>query len=95
VPSFEVGYWIREGEVGKGYVEEAVRLQMRFAFDVLGAARLMLTCDPLNERSRRIPEAIGFALEGRLRNHMRIDTGELRDTLVFSLVPGDPASAGV
>ena len=92
VPSFEVGYWIREGEVGKGYVEEAVRLQVRFAFDVLGAARLTLTCDPLNERSRRIPEAIGFVLEGRLRNHIRLESGELRDTLVFSLVPGDAAA---
>ena len=91
VPSFEVGYWIREGEVGKGYVEEAVRLQVRFAFDVLGAARLMLTCDPENVRSRRIPDAIGFVLEGRLRNHMRLESGELRDTLVFSLVPGDSA----
>lgn len=94
VPSTEVGYWIREGEEGKGYVEEAVRLQVRFAFDVLGMARLMLTCDPENARSRRIPERIGFVLEGRLRNHMRTDSGELRDTLVFSLVPGDPAADG-
>ncbi len=46
VPSFEIGYWIRDGEVGKGYVEEAVRLQVRFAFDVLGAERLMLDLRP-------------------------------------------------
>jgi RimJ/RimL family protein N-acetyltransferase len=92
VPSFGTGYWIRDGEVGKGYVEEAVRLQVRFAFDVLGAERLWLTCDPLNERSRRIPEAIGFVIEGRLRNHMRPSDGALRDTLIYSLIRIDPAA---
>jgi RimJ/RimL family protein N-acetyltransferase len=94
VPSFEIGYWIRDGEVGKGYVEEAVRLLMAQAFERMGAQRLAITCNANNERSRRIPERIGFELEGRLRNHMRTEAGPLRDTLVFSLVPGDPA-AGV
>lgn len=93
VPSFEIGYWIRDGEVGKGYVEEAVRLQVRHAFDCMGARRLALTCDATNERSRRIPERIGFVLEGRLRNHKLTETGTLRDTLIFSLIPGDAALA--
>jgi RimJ/RimL family protein N-acetyltransferase len=91
VPSFETGYWIRDGQVGKGYVEEAVRLLMAQAFERMGAQRLAITCNANNERSRRIPERIGFELEGRLRNHMRTEAGPLRDTLVFSLVPGDPA----
>lgn len=92
VPSFEIGYWIRDGEVGKGYVEEAVRLQVRHAFAEMGARRLALTCDATNERSRRIPERIGFVLEGRLRNHMLAGSGRLRDTLVFSLIPADAAA---
>ena len=93
VPSFEIGYWIRDGEVGKGYVEEAVRLLVRHAFDKMGARRLALTCDLTNDRSRHIPERIGFVLEGRLRNHMVAETGRLRDTLIFSLIPGDAALA--
>jgi hypothetical protein len=32
-----------------------------------------------------------FTLEGRLRNHGRETTGELRDTMVYALVSGDPA----
>jgi RimJ/RimL family protein N-acetyltransferase len=93
VPSFDIGYWIRDGEVGKGYVEEAVRLMVRHAFDKMGARRLALTCDTTNDRSRRIPERIGFVLEGRLRNHMRTEAGTLRDTLIFSLIPEDAAVA--
>ncbi|MCC6790600.1 MAG: GNAT family N-acetyltransferase [Thermomicrobiales bacterium] len=94
VPSFEVGYWLRDGEVGKGYVEEAVRLLVRHAFTRMGANRLALTCDANNDRSRRIPERIGFVLEGRLRNHLRTEAGALRDTLIYALTPGD-AAAGV
>lgn len=89
VPSAEVGYWIRDRGLGHGYVEEAVRLQTAFAFDVLGLVRLGLTCDPTNARSRRIPEAIGFTLEGHLRHNTRTTAGELRDTLVYSILPDE------
>ena len=89
VPSFEIGYWIRDGEEGKGYVEESVRLLVRLVFADLGAQRLAITCDAENTRSRRIPERIGFLLEGRLRNHQRTAQGTLRDTLVFALTPED------
>jgi RimJ/RimL family protein N-acetyltransferase len=92
VPAFDVGYWIREGDEGKGYVTETVRLLVRWAFDELGAQRLGLTCDSANERSRRIPERMGFVLEGRLRNHARTESGGLRDTLVFSLIPSDASA---
>jgi ribosomal-protein-serine acetyltransferase len=86
VPSIEIGYWLRNSAVGHGYVEEAVRLQLGFAFDQLGMERIALTCDPENARSRRIPEAIGFTLEGHLRRDIRMPNGALRDTLVYSIL---------
>lgn len=89
VPSAEIGYWLRDSAVGHGYVEEAVRLQLDFAFDHLGLNRVGLTCDPENVRSRRIPEAIGFTLEGHLRNHLRMPPGGLRDTLVYAMLPDE------
>jgi RimJ/RimL family protein N-acetyltransferase len=92
VPYFELGYWIREGEEGKGYVREAVRLQTRFAFEQMGANRVEIRCDARNDRSRNIPESLGFPLEGRLRNEARDTDGELRDTLVFALTPEDYAA---
>jgi RimJ/RimL family protein N-acetyltransferase len=92
VPYFEMGYWIREGEEGKGYVREAVQLQTIFAFETLGANRLEIRCDARNDRSRHIPESLGFILEGRLRNEAVHTDGELRDTLVFALTPEDYAA---
>jgi RimJ/RimL family protein N-acetyltransferase len=85
-PTGQIGYWLRDSAIGQGYAEEAVRLQLAFAFDGLGLLRVELSCDPNNLRSRRIPEAIGFTLEGRLRSNQRTPDGAIRDTLIYSIL---------
>ncbi|CAA9506897.1 MAG: Acetyltransferase, GNAT family [uncultured Rubrobacteraceae bacterium] len=90
VPKFEIGYWCRTGMTGRGYVTEAVRGIAAFAFDVLGAQRVEIRCDPLNRPSARVAELAGFRLEGELRNDARGTDGTLRNTLVFSAVPPGP-----
>ena len=87
VPKFEIGYWCRTGMTGRGYVTEAVRGIAAFAFDVLGAQRVEIRCDPLNRPSARVAELAGFRLEGELRNDARGTDGTLLNTLVFSAVP--------
>jgi RimJ/RimL family protein N-acetyltransferase len=86
VPRFEIGYWCRQRFQGQGYVSEAVRAIIALAFGQLAAERVEIRCDPDNARSIRIPERLGFALEGRLRNHFRAVDGQVRDTLVYSLI---------
>jgi ribosomal-protein-serine acetyltransferase len=90
VPAFEIGYWLRSSAQGHGYVSETVRLLTDFAFESLGAQRVMIRCDARNIRSAAVAERLGFMREGRLRHDARDATGALRDTLVFSLVPSDP-----
>jgi RimJ/RimL family protein N-acetyltransferase len=92
VPSFEIGYWIRTSEAGKGYVSEAVRGLLRVAFGVLGAKRVEIFCDEGNIRSIRVAEVVGCQLEGRLRNEDRLPSGELGNTLVYSLIDTDEAT---
>jgi len=91
VPRFEIGYWIRRTHEGQGYVSEAVNALARFAFRTLEAERVEIHCSHRNARSQRVAERCGFTLEGRLRNHGRETTGELRDMMVYALIPGDPA----
>ncbi len=79
VPRFEIGYWARRGYGGQGYVTEAVRGITDFAFRELKAKRVHLHLDARNERSRRVAERAGFALEGRLPRHMRAHDGTLID----------------
>ena len=87
--SFEIGYWLRTSAVGGGYVTEAVQLQTVLAFDVLAARRLEIRCDPNNLSSRRVPERLGFRLEGHLRNAWLDPGGNVRDTVVFAATPED------
>lgn len=86
VPKFEIGYWCRTSQTGKGYISEAVSRIARFAFDHLKAERIEIHCDSGNYRSSKIPERLGFQLEGILRNHARDPRGALRDTRVYSIV---------
>ncbi|MGI4790692.1 MAG: GNAT family N-acetyltransferase [Janthinobacterium lividum] len=91
VPAFEIGYWLRTSEWGKGYVSEAVQVLCRFAFETLAANRVEIRCDGRNVRSRAVPLRLGFVQEATLRNQVRDGFGELRDTLIFALTPDDYA----
>jgi RimJ/RimL family protein N-acetyltransferase len=92
VPRFEIGYWVRRPYQGRGYASEAVSELTRFAFRVLKAACVEIHCSHRNERSQKVAERCGFTLDGRLRDHGRENTGELRDMLVYSLVSRDAAA---
>jgi RimJ/RimL family protein N-acetyltransferase len=56
----EIGYWIRTGEEGRGYVTEAVDALRRVAGEVPGITHLRICCDPRNRRSAAVPERLGF-----------------------------------
>ena len=94
VPAFEIGYWIVPAAEGQGYVSEAVALLTDFALSEFSANRISIHCDPRNERSRRVAERLGYQFEGRLRNRARTSQGTLRDSLVFSFIPGDQRLEG-
>jgi ribosomal-protein-serine acetyltransferase len=88
---FEIGYWVRASAQGKGYITEATRLLTEFAARSLGANRVFIQCDARNTRSAAVPQRLGFTHEATLRNNLRAHDGPLRSTLIFSLIPGDPA----
>jgi len=89
VPAFAIGYWVRPSAEGFGYVREAVKLVVDYAFESLQAQRIEILVDPENTRSLSIPRNLGFVLEGRARNVYRYQDGRLCDELVWSLIPSD------
>jgi ribosomal-protein-serine acetyltransferase len=91
--SFEIGYWIRASEHGKGYVTDAVKLLTAFAFQELSANRVFIRCSTKNLRSSAIPRGLGFAHEGIARNSVKDVTGLLHDVDVFSMIPGEFSQA--
>lgn len=87
---FEIGYWLRKSAEGHGYMTEAVRMVVDYLFGELQAQRVEIQCDERNTHSANVARRLGFVQEGRLRNDFRAPDGSVRNTLVFSLVAGDP-----
>jgi RimJ/RimL family protein N-acetyltransferase len=84
-----IGYWVAARARGQGTCTRALRLLSRFALDELGLQRLDLVTDPDNVASQRVAEKVGFRREGVLRSHMRHPDGRIRDSVIFSLLPGE------
>ena len=93
VPKFEIGYWLRTSQHGKGLMTEAVRGITRFAFEQLNAERVEIRCDERNEKSHGVMERAGFIREGCLRNFVREHGGELRNALIYALLRDEFVSA--
>lgn len=84
---FSIGYWLRASATGQGYMSEAVRLLAAYLLDTLHAQRVEIRCSEHNERSVAVARNSGFAYEGTLRNDHLDMHGQIRDSLVFSLIP--------
>ena len=84
---FEIGYWMDSRYTKQGYMKEAVEVLTAFAFNELLANRVEIRCDSKNLNSRRIPEKLGYTLEGILRQDSYDATGIfLCDTCIYSKV---------
>jgi [ribosomal protein S5]-alanine N-acetyltransferase len=64
-----IGYVLNRKYWGFGYMTEAVRELIRFAFEEMGMHRLSATCDLENERSARVMERCGMTHEGTFRDY--------------------------
>ncbi len=84
--SRELGYNLAEEHWGKGYMTEAAREVLRFAFKELDLDQVGICTSKVNRRSQRIIEKCGFTYEGTIRRTYQIYDGTLRDSMVFSML---------
>ncbi|MCG8454830.1 MAG: GNAT family N-acetyltransferase [Holophagales bacterium] len=87
--ALEMGYWIAKPFEGRGFVTESVTALVHVAFELMEARRLEVRCNPVNRRSRAIPERMGFHLDGVLREGGIGGDGELEDRMVWSLLASE------
>jgi RimJ/RimL family protein N-acetyltransferase len=84
-----IGYWVVRAARGRGVCTSALRTLSRWALDELDLGRLELVTDPDNAASQRVAEKVGFRREGVLRSHLPHRDGRRRDSVMFSLLPGE------
>jgi RimJ/RimL family protein N-acetyltransferase len=87
-----VGYWVRTSSARQGVATAAARLIARYAFEVLGLARIEIVAQVPNVASCKVAEKLGCRLEGVLRSRIAFRTSYF-DAAMYSLLPGDLASA--
>ncbi len=63
----EIGYWLVEKLQRRGIVTRSCRRLLDHAFDDLDFNRVQIRVMPENDKSRAIPERLGFTFEGVLR----------------------------
>lgn len=82
--SCTIGYYLDQAENGKGYMTEAVRLAVDFAFTQAGLHRVQAAVMPHNIGSIRVVEKVGFWYEGLARYYLQIN-GKWEDHLIYSM----------
>jgi ribosomal-protein-serine acetyltransferase len=70
-----IGYWIDGGYEGRGIIRASTRALVDRAFFDLHLNRVEIRCAPQNHASRRVPERLGFTLEGTHREVLAIHGG--------------------
>ena len=86
----EIGWtWVAPAWQRSSVNTEAKTLLLSHAFETLGAHRVELKTDFLNDKSRAAIARLGAQQEGIFRRHVITDTGRVRDTVYFSIIDSE------
>ena len=92
--STTIGYWLAAGEQGRGVMTAAVRVMVDHAFRSMGLNRVVINAATHNDRSRAIPQRLGFVEEGTARQAVCVG-GRHFDDVVYAMLAEDwPAQDG-
>lgn len=83
-----LGYWMGERFARHGYMQEAIRGLVHYAFTTLDLSRIEAACLPENSPSRGVLEKSGFKYEGVAQSYLQIN-GRWRNHVLFANLRGD------
>ncbi|WP_018348877.1 GNAT family N-acetyltransferase [Longispora albida] len=85
----EIAYWLAPAARGRGVAAEAVTAVLRWGFEDLRLIRIGWRAEIGNHASRRVAEAAGFRYEGRARQAVLSQDGELADAWIAAITARD------
>jgi ribosomal-protein-serine acetyltransferase len=86
--STRIGYWLDEAHQSRGIATAAVRVLVEHALSVWRLNRVEIHAATENERSRAIPEHLGFRMDGTLRQAQLVG-GRYLDYVLYSMLAAD------
>jgi ribosomal-protein-alanine N-acetyltransferase len=81
----EIGYWLGVPYWGNGYVTEAARAVVGYAFDDVGVNRVFAAHFRRNPASGKVLQKIGMQREGTMRQHL-VKWGEHVDVECYGIL---------
>ena len=87
-----LGYWLDADHQGRGYMTEALKLALGYAFEQLELHRVEANIMPSNRRSVAVVERLGFRKEGLSLRYLKLN-GQWRDHERWALTVEDWATA--
>ena len=81
----ELGYVMHPDYWGNGYMSEAVKGVVRFAFEEMQLIAVRVQHNPTNARSRNVIQRSGFRYDGNIRRSHQIFDGTVRDACSYSM----------
>ncbi|MDB4904823.1 MAG: ydaF 1 [Mucilaginibacter sp.] len=85
--TLQLGYtWYGEKFRGTGLNKHCKFLLLQFAFESLSAERVEFRADARNDKSIAAMKSIGCKPEGILRNHLPMQEGGRRDSIILSIL---------
>ncbi len=85
----EIGYWLSMAAQGQGIVTSAVDALLGFAFNTMAFNRVQIKVAVNNHKSRKIPEKLGFSLEGIEREGELLVDHIFTDLAIYSLLKSE------
>jgi ribosomal-protein-serine acetyltransferase len=84
----DIGYWLGAAYQGRGLMTRSCRALVGHAFKELRLNRVEIYCAVDNRRSRRIPERLGFKVEGTHRQAEWVHD-HFKDLVSYSALAGE------
>lgn len=82
----EIGYCMSKKHWGKGIMTECASRVVKFLFEEVGYKRIQATHALENPASGRVMQKIGMKYEGVIRDGNRLNTGNLCDVAMYSIL---------
>lgn len=80
----EIGYWIRQDFQGRGIITRACRALVDYALGEMELRTIHIRCAVGNQRSRAIPERLGFVSDG-LMPHKIMLHGHIHEEIRYTM----------
>lgn len=81
-----ISYYLAHDYWGKGYMTEAVKQVIKYAFEELNIELLTAFHTPQNIRSKRVIEKCGFQYETTIKQGYKNYDGQLFDSICYSIL---------